>query len=81
LNCLFLLKYFLHKKATIILKIKENNIIKLSMTINNLKVFDKLGSFNNPKFKEINNIKQKAIMIIDKHIPNIAELSFELLVI
>jgi hypothetical protein len=51
------------------------------MTINNLKVFDKLGSFNNPKFKAINNIKQKAIMIIDKHIPNIAELSFELLVI
>ena len=81
MNCLFLLKYFLHKKATIILKIKENNIIKLSMTINNLKVFDKLGSFNNPKFKAINNIKQKAIMIIDKHIPNIAELSFELLVI
>ena len=75
MNCLFLLKYFLHKKATIILKIKENNIIKLSMTINNLKVFDKLGSFNNPKFKAINNIKQKAIMIIDKHIPNIAELN------
>ena len=47
------------------------------MTIKSRKVFDKFGSFNNPKFNEINNIKQKAICVMDKQIPNIAELSFE----
>ena len=53
---------------------------KVSNIINNLNVFDKWGSFNKPKFKAINNIIQRAISDIDKHIPNIDIPYFFLLV-
>ena len=58
------------------LKIKQVNNIRDSITINNRKVFDKWGSFSNPKFKAINNITQKAINKIDKNAPIIDDVSF-----
>ena len=77
--CFFI--YFLPRKAKITLKEKSQKKIKASMKINSLNVLDKLGSFNKPKLCEINNIMQKAINEIERHIPNKARPSFLLLVI